>query len=299
MEFPKSTFSIFIISILILFSNSSTGQITVYNNFGSGHDGWDYNYGLGWTISGYDVAQQYGVEQATGFESASDGYLSDIWMAISYVPINSQPDTVIVRITENPSGLPPDTSNILEEWTLTSFSSWSQWNTPIHLVGNGNTELLEGQSYWIWAIGKETTWCMWCLNEDPSYTAPHTIRREDEDWLSISNETASAFRVDVSLTSGITVDADNESSNNSLSQNFPNPFSSSTKISYFVENSSFVNLRVYDVFGREVQTLINEFQQSGNHSIELNGNHLTTGIYFVKLHAGNQFVDMKKISFVE
>ena len=86
----------------------------------------------------------------------------------------------------------------MEEWTITEFGSWSQWNTPHHLIGNGTSELELGKSYWIWCVAKETTWCMWCMNIDPAFTCPHTIRREGENWLNISNETAAAFRVDVS-----------------------------------------------------------------------------------------------------
>ncbi len=191
----KRVFSIIILIIILL--PIADAQEIAYNNFGPDNGGWDYNYGLGWTIAGNNVATQYGVEQAMGFQSEADGILTDIWLAISYVPISSLADTVIVFLVENPNGLPPDSAYIMEEWTLTDFGSWSQWNTPHHLVGNGTYELESGKSYWLWCIAKETTWCMWCMNIDPTLTCPHTIRREGENWLSISNETASAFRVDV------------------------------------------------------------------------------------------------------
>ena len=45
----------------------------MYNNFGPGHDGWDYYWGLGWTVAGEDVAAQYGVEQAFSFVSTASG----------------------------------------------------------------------------------------------------------------------------------------------------------------------------------------------------------------------------------
>jgi len=161
-------------AFLIMLISNVDGQVTVYNNFGAGHEGWDYTYTSGWTISGYDVAQQYGVEQAIGFESTVDGVVSDIWVAISYCNPSSLPDTVVVFLVENPDGLPPDSANILEEWTLAGFGSWSQWNTPFHLEGNGTSYLQEGKSYWLWAIGKETTWTMWCFNETPA-AAPRKL----------------------------------------------------------------------------------------------------------------------------
>jgi len=193
-----SKHKLYFLAVSVFFITTAvSAQITVYNNFGPGYGGWDYNYGLGWTIAGENVASQYGVEQAMGFESATSGTVCDIWVAFFYVPMSTDPDTVIMHLVTNPLGLPPDSANIMETWTLTEFDDWYQWDPPHHLVGNGNSQLEEGASYWLWAIGKETTWCGWCMNIDPSLTCPHTIRREGENWLPISNETASAFRVDV------------------------------------------------------------------------------------------------------
>jgi Secretion system C-terminal sorting domain len=280
---------------LLLISNAN-GQVTVYNNFGAGQDGWDYTHTTGWTISGYDVAQQYGVEQAMGFESTADGMMSDIWLAVSYCTPSSLPDTVVVFLVENPDGLPPDSANIIEEWTIAGFGSWSQWNTPFHLEGNGTSYLQEGKSYWLWAIGKETTWTMWCLNEDPALTCPHTIRRENEDWLNISNETAGAFRVDVICNVGISTPGTNIANSNVLS-NYPNPFHSSTTITYSLKNQGNVKLIVADMYGREVQSLVDAFQLAGEYSINYNPDQLPNGIYFCKLLAGNQVIDIIKMSY--
>ncbi len=179
-----------------LLASITSGQITVYNNFtGPAHDGWDYNWGLGWTIAGVDVPAQYGVEQALGFVPSGTGFVSDIWVAMWYVPIDGQPDVVTLRLTSDDDGLPPEPDDVMEEWTITEFESWSQWNPPIHLTGNGTSLLEEGKSYWLWAIGGDTTWCGWCLSTDD--ILPHTIRREGEDWLAVGQESASAFRIDV------------------------------------------------------------------------------------------------------
>ena len=186
----------FILPILFLVSVTSAQQ-TIYNNFGPGNGGWDYNWGLGWTVAGDSVSAQYGVEQAMGFESTATGLLSDIWVAMWYVPLDPGLDTVTVRLTPFNAGSPPDPGEVLEEWIITDFGSWTQWNTPQHLVSNGTVELQTGQSYWLWASGGQTTWCGWCMNIDPSLTAPHTLRQEGGNWLPISNETASAFRVDL------------------------------------------------------------------------------------------------------
>jgi hypothetical protein len=171
--------------------------ITVYNNFGPGQDGWDYNWGLGWTVAGDDVPSQYGVEQAMGFTSTATGFVTDIWVAMWYVPLDAGYDEVTLYLASNPQNQPPRPEDVMESWVITDFESWYDWSPPHHLVGNGSSLLEEGKSYWLWAVGGPTTWCGWCLNIDPGLTCPHTLRREGEDWLPIGNETASAFRVDV------------------------------------------------------------------------------------------------------
>ena len=286
-------FCIFI--ILFLFVNITNAQQTGYNNFGDAHNGWDYNWGLGWSIAGDNVTSQFGIEQAMGFEPTEGGFVTNIWIAISYVPMSSSADTVIIRLTDNPNGLPPEESNILEEWMLTDFDNWSQWNTPIHLEASNTTMIETGHDYWLWAIAKETTWTMWCMNEDAAFTCPHTIRREGEDWLPIGDETASAFRVDVSMGVGISPITEALDSN-SLSQNYPNPFSSSTKISYSIAKLADVSLKVYDMYGREIQTLVNEVQSKGNYTIDFNATNIPGGFYIYKLMVGDQLVDVRKMS---
>lgn len=85
-------------------------------------------------------------------------------------------------------------------------------------------------------------------------------------------------------------DVDDEVSNPdnfSLSQNYPNPFNPSTTINYTLSETQFVTLKVFDVLGREVEILINEEVNAGNHSIQFNANGLSSGIYFYRLNAGN------------
>lgn len=188
-----------VVALLMISVSIAGAQTTVYNNFGPDHEGWDYNYGLGWTVAGDSISQQYGVEQAMAFQSTADGTVTDIWVAFFYVPLNAMADTVTIRLTRNPTGQPPNTADIMEEWTITEFESWSQWSPPHHLQGNGTSQLQAGENYWLWAIGTETTWTGWCVNIYPGVTCPHTLRREGENWLPIAYETASAFRVDVGI----------------------------------------------------------------------------------------------------
>jgi hypothetical protein len=188
---------ILIIGIIFCMYISMSAQITIYNNFGPDHDGWDYNYQMGWTVAGENVPTQFGIEQAMGFTSTETGTLSDIWVAMFSVPDAVSPDTVYVRLTLNTNGAYPDPADVLEEWMMTGFDSWNQWDPPIHIEGNGSTTIEQGESYWLWMTASDESNTGWCINIDPNLLCPHTIRREGEDWLNVSNESASAFRVDV------------------------------------------------------------------------------------------------------
>jgi hypothetical protein len=77
-------------------------------------------------------------------------------------------------------------------------------------------------------------------------------------------------------------------------QNFPNPFNPVTKIKYQTPELSLVTLKIYDVLGREVATLVNEEQTAGRYEIEFNGTGLPSGIYFFRLRVG-EFIETKKM----
>ncbi len=79
-----------------------------------------------------------------------------------------------------------------------------------------------------------------------------------------------------------------------LSQNYPNPFNPNTKISYSIPLPGFVTLKVYDVLGKEVATLINENKNAGNYIVEFNAENLTSGVYFYKLET-NGFSAIRKM----
>ena len=79
-----------------------------------------------------------------------------------------------------------------------------------------------------------------------------------------------------------------------LEQNFPNPFNPTTIIKYQIPALSFVTVKVYDVLGNEVATLVNEEKQVGSYEVNFEGTGLPSGIYFYRLQAGS-FVETKKM----
>ena len=79
-----------------------------------------------------------------------------------------------------------------------------------------------------------------------------------------------------------------------LNQNYPNPFNPTTTVSFGISHLSFVSLKAYDVFGREVATLLNKEMAPGNYTQEWNAFNIVSGIYFLRLQA-EDFIDVKKM----
>ncbi len=83
-----------------------------------------------------------------------------------------------------------------------------------------------------------------------------------------------------------------------LNQNYPNPFNPTTNIKYQIANSSFVTLKIYDILGRLVETLVNEKQSVGVYSVDFDGTNLGSGVYFYKIIAG-EFVEVRKMMLIK
>ncbi|MEW6061260.1 MAG: T9SS type A sorting domain-containing protein, partial [Bacteroidota bacterium] len=90
-----------------------------------------------------------------------------------------------------------------------------------------------------------------------------------------------------------------------LMQNYPNPFNPSTTIQYSVGTDAhpsnnnirggvFTTLKIYDVLGKEVATLVNEVKEAGYYSVTFDGSKLSSGIYFARLQSGEK-IQMKKM----
>ena len=80
----------------------------------------------------------------------------------------------------------------------------------------------------------------------------------------------------------------------SLSQNYPNPFNPSTNLEFGITNQGFVSLKVYDVLGKEVKTLVNEIKPAGRYKVEFDGSSLSSGVYYYRIESGS-FVDVKRM----
>jgi len=79
-----------------------------------------------------------------------------------------------------------------------------------------------------------------------------------------------------------------------LSQNYPNPFNPSTTIKFQLPSSGIVSLKIYDILGREITTLVDEFKTEGRYEVIFNASSLASGVYLYRLNV-NDYVDVKKM----
>jgi hypothetical protein len=102
--------------------------------------------------------------------------------------------------------------------------------------------------------------------------------------------------VDYTAITDPTVDVEDEVNVNTyeLLQNYPNPFNPSTQINYKVSEGGFVNLKVYNILGVEVATLVNEYKSAGSYQVSFGGDDLSSGVYIYNLSV-NDFTSTRKM----
>jgi hypothetical protein len=76
---------------------------------------------------------------------------------------------------------------------------------------------------------------------------------------------------------------------------YPNPFNPTTTINYTLPEEGKVNIKIYDVLGREVETLVNEIRTAGTHSVEFNASHLPSGVYLYKIETSQGMLTKKML----
>src|ERR1035437_6337 len=119
--------------------------------------------------------------------------------------------------------------------------------------------------------------------------------------VSVDYSNNSTLNIDFSLNPNITTGINNNVTTiigYELKQNYPNPFNPSTIISYQIPQNSFVTLKVYNILGNEVATLVNEQQIAGKYDLNFRANNLASGVYIYKLTAGG-FTSVRKLTLLK
>ena len=83
-----------------------------------------------------------------------------------------------------------------------------------------------------------------------------------------------------------------------LNQNYPNPFNPSTKIKFSLPKDELVNLKIFNILGQEVATLVHEQLKAGSYSYDFNASKLSSGVYFYRIEAGS-FNSVKKMLLIK
>ena len=122
----------------------------------------------------------------------------------------------------------------------------------------------------------------------------------NNNYLFIGTKNRGVWKYPIENLVSVQEKTNNQPNNYELFQNYPNPFNPNTKIQYSIPKESFVTIKVYDILGKEITTLVNERKAIGNYSFNFNANNLPSGVYFYRMQAipeGRQtgsFVSTKK-----
>jgi hypothetical protein len=175
-------------------------------------------------------------------------------------------------------------TNILSDWRLVNIGKdyivYSDWPIPVDL-SYSDADLMAGGTGGFpvgdlnWFPAKKTQWLAQAVTE-------HTA-------------------IETALNSGHTttgVDIANLPVKFQLQQNYPNPFNPSTKITFSLPHSADASLKVFDMLGREVATLVNGYTAAGSHEVQFNASNVSSGVYFYKLTSGS-FTQIKKMMLVK
>lgn len=136
----------------------------------------------------------------------------------------------------------------------------------------------QGRQFWPAAIGDNRGAAIVCWNDNRSNTSAVYVARIDTNGV-ITKVPLEGSRIPTT---------------HHLDQNYPNPFNAQTTISFFLPRSSHTVLKVRDLLGREISTLLNGERESGEHRITFSGEQIPSGVYFYTLEA-NEFVITKKM----
>lgn len=145
------------------------------------------------------------------------------------------------------------------------------------------------------------------LDQTPPYGTKYPVRYEIKAFDTYGD---SSVYSDFASTEGISPDGGVEDGGDNiaininlpkkfdLQQNYPNPFNPVTNIKYNLPKDVFVKIKIYDILGREIKTLVNEFKQAGSYLISFNGSEFASGVYFYRIEAGS-FIQVKRMVLVK
>ncbi len=265
-----------------------------------------------WALDAGGAPQQYWTRDAvSGYQNGSGSAKFDFWSALSTTPLQSLISNQFPPVTANNNVLKFDYSHAyyLSGGTLandsciieTSVNNGSTWT---RLIGMGASQILSSgtnsspvmstfASQSLFTPTLASQWATKLFNMPVGTNKVRFVGKSDfGNNLYIDNIIATG-----SVGIGgheLTLTPDRYS----LEQNYPNPFNPSTSINFSIPNSGLVTLKIYDILGKEVVTLVNEVKTAGNYILDFNASALTSGVYFYKIESGS-FTDIKRMMLIK
>ncbi len=221
---------------------------------------------------------------AIKFESDSTGNLSVTYENLDL--IKQRPDW----ISTLPDALPPEITitNPKQDSTYTSHVTGLEY-----IVSDVHPD-----SMWYSTDGQPKIYIPWDseITDLRSNQGENTWILYAKDWVGHASSDTTTFNVDTTI-NAITEDP-TVPSEYSLNQNYPNPFNSSTTIGYSIPEGGPVSLIIYNLVGKELETLVNQEQSPGEYKVNFNASRYSSGIYFYRLEAGD-YTEIEKMALIK
>ena len=114
------------------------------------------------------------------------------------------------------------------------------------------------------------------------------IERLYQDWDGLN------WGIFLKMTSNYMIKESEQEVDYKLYQNYPNPFNPTTSIRYELPQDGIATIKIFDIIGQEIETIVNEFKNAGGYEVDFNAKGLPSGVYFYQIQTGN-FVETKKM----
>jgi hypothetical protein len=308
--------------------SSSTYTVTDSTSNVNAWRGWDF----GWTSISNDLNKQfahgiYKIKNVVGTDSSKYFYL-DLRDSISYSPnlcirFNVSSSTHQFEYLSGTIWYPINNGYVLRIWNINNGGTsntgglTSYWSNALECAdSNYHPKIIWGPknsfsgSYIIYKNGDsygdwhpiDTTTAFFCTDLTESYIFRQGQGAHDVSYKILASTNAS--NTVITLVNGVAPGKLKPNVNASipivysLNQNYPNPFNPSTIIRYSIPNDGLVILKVYDILGRELETLVNETKQSGEYDVNFSGHNLASGVYIYRLTSGT-YTQTKKMQFIK
>ena len=160
-------------------------------------------------------------------------------------------------------------------------------------TGSSATVYAGGPGVLFKSINGGLTWFIY-NSSIPQVPVSQIVKDPSSDTLYVATAGAGILKVYASFVVGVKEPRNDQPATAKLEQNYPNPFNPSTKIGFQISDYGLVTLRVFDVLGREVATLVNEMKQPGMYSIQWDASQFPSGVYVCRIWSGG-FVASRKL----